>query len=520
MTILNAASRADNVETRMGYVRGAMSGCTLSYKGIPYASAPLGSRRFQPCEPVRPWAGVRDATQFGPASLQPATAWGGRPEHQDENCLNLNIWTPGRRGAARPVLVWIHGGAFEMGSSSLRSYDGAKLAARGDMVVVTFNYRLGALGFVDLRAFAGNGFNPASNLGLRDQLAALQWVRDNIASFGGDPNRITLGGDSAGAISVICLMCSPRARALFQRAIVQSGSASHVTTESDAERVAHALLSSLEIAPKDAARLQELPARSLIAAQRACKRVALNVDDGQERLRLFAFPFVPTIGDDVLPCAPLRALGSELASPVPLLVGTNREEWASFVYLSGDTRKQALDERTLRRCVEARLPGYADSVISDYRAAMRAQGGVPTATDLFIAIETDRFFRIPALRTLDARWNGARALSFSYLFSWRSPMLGGVLRACHGLEVPFVFGAVGTRPARVFAGVGPEAEMLRDAIMTAWASFVHGDPPTAAGLPMWAQYEPSQRATMLLGADCALIHNPLSERTRAWDRMS
>jgi len=254
------------VETQSGWVRGTRRGGVLAFRGIPYAAPPLGRLRLRPPEPPAPWAGVRDARASGAGAPQPVSTLGGMfsriagPAATSEDCLTLDVATPAADGARRPVLVWIHGGAFVMGAGSALVYGGAGLARRGDVVVVTLNYRLGALGWLALGDVApGAGF--AANLGLRDQLAALEWVQRNIAAFGGDPDNVTVFGESAGAMSVGALLGAPRARGLFARAIAQSGAADHCSSRDEAARVARAFLRALGLAPDEAAKLADVPSR-------------------------------------------------------------------------------------------------------------------------------------------------------------------------------------------------------------------------------------------------------------------
>jgi para-nitrobenzyl esterase len=416
-------------ETRSGRLRGSERGGVLAFRGIPYAAAPVGRLRLRPPELPAPWAGVRDARASGPGAPQPGSTLGGAftriagPAATCEDCLTLDVVTPGLAGR-RPVLVWIHGGAFVMGAGSALVYGGERLARRGDVVVVTLNYRLGALGFLVLGDVApGAGF--AANLGLRDQIAALAWVRDNIAAFGGDPDNVTVFGESAGAMSVGALLGAPSARGLFARAIAQSGAADHCSTREQAARVAQTFLDALGLAPGEAGKLAELPVDALLAAQReTMMRLALALP---------GLPFQPAVDGDVLPAPPLEAVAAGGARGVPLLLGTNRDEWNLF--LLGDAKARALDEPGLRRRFERWLPpDAAERAHGLYREALphaspRARWG---------AYQTHRVFLAPAERLAAAQ--GAHAPTWSYLFSWSPPLVRRRIGACHALEVPLVFG--------------------------------------------------------------------------------
>ncbi len=314
-----------------GRLRGVWRGDLWSFSGIPYAQAPTGPRRWLPPQPAEPWVGVRDASAFGPIAPQPPSLPGptspaepGASEPQDEDCLSLNVWTPAlpeepaRSGTGRPVMVWIHGGGFTSGSGSVFLYRGGNLVRNGDAVVVTINYRLGALGFLGLPGPDG----LMGNWGLHDQVAALRWVRDNIAAFGGDPENVTVFGESAGAISVVALMAVPSASRLFRRAIVQSGGA-HVHDREQATRSASRLAAALGLATCDRDALIGVPAADLVAA--TTELGGRRPDPG-----LLPLPFLPVVDGAFVARHPLDAVASGAASTVDLIVGTNRDELTLF----------------------------------------------------------------------------------------------------------------------------------------------------------------------------------------------
>jgi len=419
------------IETQSGKIRGRQQRGVVLFRGIPYAAPPVGRLRFRRPEPPAPWAGVRDAFASGPGAPQLRSSLGGPFTRiagalaTSEDCLTLDVATPAADGARRPVLVWLHGGAFVMGAGSSLVYDGARLARLGDVVVVTLNYRLGALGFLALADIApGAGFEE--NLGLRDQIAALEWVRDNIAAFGGEPANVTLFGESAGAMSVGALLGSKRAHGLFARAIAQSGAADHCSSRAEAARVATTFLAALGLAPGEAARLAELPVTALLAAQRETMlRLALT---------LRRLPFQPVVDGDLLPEPPLAAITAGAARGVPLLVGTNRDEWNLF--LLGDAKARTLDEAGLRRRFERWLePRAAERAHALYREALPNS----SARTRWGAYQTHRVFLAPAERLVAAQ--AVHAPTYSYLFSWSPPLLRRRIGACHALEVPLVFGS-------------------------------------------------------------------------------
>jgi para-nitrobenzyl esterase len=475
------------------------------FRGIPYARPPVGELRFAAPQPPEPWRGVRDATRFGgsPPQIELSVDFlpGMEVGPQSEDCLTLNLATPARDGAARPVLVFLHGGGFAIGSGSQPLYDPRALARRGDAVVVTLNYRLGALGFLHLDHLAGRAFGAEGNAGLLDQVAALRWVRANAAAFGGDPGRVAIFGESAGGMSVATLLALPAARGLFQRAIAQSGAAHNVHDAAGATRVAEELLEELG-AP--CSQLRQLPVERILEAQ---ARV-LARHHGDPRLLL---PFQPVVDGRVLPAPPLEALRRGAAGGVPALIGTTRDEFSVLGRLQrglAGLDQAALAERAGERVGAARAPG----LLAAYREAL--PGASPAA--LFDALETDRLFRIPALRLEEAlRAGGSR--TFMYLFTWESAFLGGRLGACHGIELPFVFGAIGSKLAEAFAGGGSEAQELSRNAMDAWLGFARRGEPGHPGLPEWPPCDARRRATMLLGRVCALAEAPEEARRRAWE---
>jgi para-nitrobenzyl esterase len=306
------------IETRRGRVRGTVEGDVRVFRGIPFAKPPVGPQRFGAPEAPEPWPGVRDATRFGPASHQAsrplAPILGILVDEESEDCLTLNVWTPAPGdGARRPVMVWIHGGAWVIGSGSERTYDASHLVRRGDVVVVTINYRLGPFGFLRTRELGG-GLDTTGNEAMLDQVAALEWVRDEIAAFGGDPGNVTVLGESAGSVNIACLLTMPRARGLFHRAVLQSGSLNLTRPPSMALAAARQVLAELGIAPEHAHRLRDVPAKDLMAAANAVAG------------RSVIPPFSPVADGELIPARPFATIGEGAARGVPLLVGTNLEE--------------------------------------------------------------------------------------------------------------------------------------------------------------------------------------------------
>jgi para-nitrobenzyl esterase len=494
------------VGTGLGKLQGIEQDGVRVFRGIPYAKAPVGALRFRPPQPPEPWSGVRDATRFGPSAPQPPLLLAALPGFdigpQSEDCLTLNVYAPAAAGRPRPVMVWIHGGGFVIGSGSQVIYDARALVRRGDVVVVTINYRLGVFGFLDL----GDQEVATPNPGLLDQIAALEWVRDHVSAFGGDPGNVTIFGESAGGMSVGTLMGCPAARGLFHGAIAQSGAcqALHHDRESSAA-VTAAVLSGLGIASPNVRTLREVPVEKLMAAQQQVSFQMMATGGSQ------LLPFQPVVDGHVLPRHPIDEVREGLSRGVRLLVGTTRDEWRLFGFMDPQVRQ--LDADSLATRVQQRLP-HADGhhIVSVYRK------GRPEAdwANLSFAIETDRVFRIPAIRLAEAQ-REHRPDTFMYLFSWESPGFGGVLGACHAIELPFVFDGFELPGIEMFSGKGPEAARLGQQTMDAWLAFARDGAPGHAGLPAWPRYEPGRRATMELGRECRLLDDPGADERRVWE---
>jgi para-nitrobenzyl esterase len=497
-----------------GRLRGVWRRDLWSFSGIPYGRAPTGALRWLPPQPPEPWADIRDASGFGPIAPQPAslpgltsTADPGASEPQDEDCLSLNVWTPDLpeepvpSGAGRPVMVWVHGGGFTSGSGSVFLYRGGNLVRNGDAVVVTINYRLGALGFLGLPGPDG----LMGNWGLHDQVEALRWVRDNIAVFGGDPENVTVFGESAGAISIVALLAAPSASGLFRRAIVQSGGA-HVHNREEAARSVSRLTDVLGLPSGDRDALIGVPASDLVAA-------GTELGSRRPEPGLLPLPFVPVVDGSFLPRHPLEAVSSGAASSLDLIVGTNRDELTLFAL--GNPALSALDEKGVHAWLTNSLPGVpAAQVVSSYRAAREDRGEPTTPNDIWVAAGSDIVFRWPSLQLAAA--HGGR--SFVYLFEWASPALGGVLGSCHALDLPFVFGAVHIPAVQMLTGSGPEVALLSEQMQGAWLSFARGGNPSHEGVGEWLEWEPQGRSTMVFGARTAAVSRPRNAELEVLER--
>ena len=509
------------VNTRYGTLRGSYAADLHVFRGIPFAQPPLGHLRFQPPLPPNPWSGTRETVRFGAPAAQNSDDPFSAALHQEapdcsEDCLTLNVWTPGLDDARRPVLVWFHGGSFLRGSASWPPYDGAALARRGNVVVVTIQYRLGALGYLYLNEICHGDSPSASNLGLHDQIAALEWVRDEIAGFGGAPGNVTVFGQSCGAISIGILLGTPRARGLFHRAILQSGPPFAIAPQ-DATPVAVTFLRALELSAAEAFRLRDVPVERILAAQRVCAASPGN--------RPLDLPFIPVIDGDLLPRHPTDAIRAGISRDVDVLVGTTLDEMTPYLVIEPET--MPLDDHQLILRAQHVLRGtdssgtiftdriQAERLVDVYRRARSARGVPTDATALWLAIKGDRFVRYPAARLAETQ-RAHRARAYMYLFTWPSPYMGGMFGACHMLDVPFVFGTVQDPMVQPFAGSGPDVHRLAERIQDAWINFARTGAPSHEGLGDWPPYDSERRATMILGAECRVEHAPLEAERQAW----
>jgi len=494
--------------TERGQVSGIERDGVQVYRGIPYAAPPVGPLRFRPPQPAAPWDGVRDGTRFGAMAPQGVggleAMLGAASFDQSEDCLFLNVATPAADGGQRPVMVWIHGGGFTTGSGSIPWYHGTQLAARHDVVVVSINYRLGALGFTHL-AGLGEGLAGSGNCGILDQVAALEWVRDNIASFGGDPGNVTIFGESAGGMSVGTLLGTPAARGLFHRAIAQSGAAQACRS---AERAA-------EVAEQLGARfgglegLLDAPVDELLAAQTEVAAATRFAPGGDTLL-----PFSPVVDGVVLPVPPHDAVAGGSAAEVDLIAGTNAHEFTLFTLAFPP---DSISEERLRK-LSTRVTGdaaRADAVIEDYREQL---GPGADVADLLVAMSTDLVFRLPCEDLLAAHAAAATtATSRSYLFTYESPAFEGRLRSTHALEIPFVFDVVDRPGNELFLGpVGEDAVALSAACSSAWTSFAATGEPVGPDLPAWPTWDADSRRTMELGPQRRVVEDPAAAARLAW----
>ncbi|MGH9108906.1 MAG: carboxylesterase/lipase family protein [Acidimicrobiales bacterium] len=501
------------VQLRPGRVRGRRDDGVWYFGGVPYARAPVGHLRWRPPEPPEPWSGVRSAVSAGAVAPQPPPEQGmalpGDPSEQSEDCLFVNVWTPGLDHQRRPVMVWIHGGGFTGGTGSSLLYRGDVLSGEGDVVVVTLNYRLGALGFLAHPTLADGPGRPAANWALLDQAAALRWVRDHISAFGGDPDNVTVFGESAGAMCIGSLLAMDAARGLFRRAILQSGPPFSHTAARGAE-VADELLRELGMAEVDRDRLESVPAADLVEAIARLQARPSVLGD-------LPSPLLPVVDGTSLPVEPLRAIAAGCARDVALLTGTTRDELAFFVL--ADPRQAGLDEGGLLATLERAAPAVPPAdVVAAYRTARQARGEPVSPRDLWVAAGTDLIFRREVLKMAAAQ-RAHQPATFVYLFTWESPAFGGRLGSCHALDIPFVFGSVRYPEVMQFSGGGPEADALSAAVRGAWLAFARRGDPSHPGVGEWPAWDAVRQSTMVLGPETGAVERPRSEELAVWDPM-
>lgn len=506
------------VLTRQGKLEGDRERRVERFRGIPFAAPPVGALRFRgPLAPAA-WIGVREAKALGSAAPQVGPVHpvirgviGAIGRSQSQDCLYLNVWTPASDRKRRPVMVWIHGGAFVLGSGGTRMYDGARLARRGDVVVVTINYRLGALGFLDWRSLASSAETPEMNLGIRDQIAALAWVRDNVEAFGGDPENVTVFGESAGAMSAGTLLGIPSARPLFHKAILQSGALHNVSRESKSRRSARYFADALGLDSLSLEVLQSLPVTEIMRAQ-AAATVGIGLDDGM-------MAWQPSVDGDLIPEQPLAALERGDARAKPLLIGTNRDEIKLFTFLNRDKlNDQDLVERIERiaeRC-DYGASDLAERLMKTYGPSVGHRD--PGAHERWIALQSDQIFHYPAARLADLQ-SRYQPNTFAYLFDWKPPLLGDSLGSCHAMEIPFVFGGLPGAGARLrsIGGTDRSAIGLSRYMQDAWLAFARTGQPRPDDPADWPAYDERRRETKALGSKRRILKDPHQGAREFWE---
>ena len=484
------------VKTASGPVSGEKENGVLVFRGIRFAAPPSGPLRFRAPVPPKAWTEVRPAVDFAPAcpQLVEIDPTENNNSVMAEDCLALNVWTPGAGDKKRPVMVWIHGGGFIEGSARNTWYDGAKLAGRGDVVVVSVQYRLGAWGFLDVSSIGSEDFSQSGNVGLLDQIAALKWVKENIEAFGGDPNNVTLFGQSAGAGSIGTLMVMPAARGLFHKVILESGTPKEVTDKAKAIEVSRTYLKIAGVT--NIQELQKLTMAQMLDAQRKL----LETPSGYAAFR-------PIMDGTVLSGPPMQTIAAGEGASVPVLIGTNLDE-VRFWSAGYDLPLEQKTEDFFRKQVEEIVGSKASDVIGAYRRVDSDYG------DSVSHLIGDVLMRLPAIRFAEA--NCHRQPTYMYLFTYRSTSTYKNYGSCHGMELPFVFGVIDDLDVIVFTGRGSRREALMNQVQQAWVNFARSSDPSRPGLP-WPRYDEKARATMELGITSRVVDDPNSAERRLWN---
>jgi para-nitrobenzyl esterase len=487
------------VDTEYGKVRGARVDGVYAFLGIPYGGPTGGVNRFKPPTGPEPWTGVRDATEYGdraPQAVASADAigdygrlirWNEHPGGMSEDCLVLNVWTPGLDDAKRPVMVSFHGGGFTSGSGNGHGYVGTPLASYGDVVVVTVNHRLGAFGYLHLGDLGGPEYAQSGNAGMLDLVAALEWVRDNIAGFGGDPGTVMIWGQSGGGAKTSTLLAMPGANGLFHRAAVQSGSSLTMRTREAATAAAKALLAELGLEETELDELQNLPMEQIVAAQ---AKVAAG--------------FAPVVDGDVLPRHPFEPDAPEISRDVPMIIGWTLDDAALSL------SNFELDEAGLKDAVRRVTGERTDEIVAAYRAAY------PDAPPYLVQarILTDSRFGRGALLQAERKARQGGAPAWLYLWEWESPGMAGKFGAVHGVDVGLAF----HNYAGEIAGAGSEeGKLMADRLASAWVAFARTGNPNNPELPEWPAYDPQTRPTMVFDLDTRVEQDPLAGLREYWE---
>jgi para-nitrobenzyl esterase len=477
------------VTTTAGKVRGRRSGETIVFRGVPYGAPTGGKRRFQQAAAPTKWTGVLDAFTNGPPCPQPVSPLmssdavpGVDSSAPGEDCLVMNLWTPGLDDAARPVLVWFHGGGYALGAGTSAAYDGQRLATRGDAVIVALNHRIGPLGYCHLADLGGEPFLGSGNAGNLDLVLALDWVRDNIARFGGDPDNVTIFGESGGGRKVTKLLTMPAARGLFHRAIIQSGAQPYAMTAEEGTAAAQKLLSRVGLTDRQLDQLQQLPTDQIVGEGRS------------------AFAFTPVVDGLTLPMQPIDAISVGKSADVPVIVGTTRDE--AYFFLRAQPK---MDDDALRASLVTQLGDDADRLLAAYGSSRPDARVVET----YVAALTDRDRRIPAIRLAEALEAAHQSNVYMYVFSYAPDGGKWAPHACD-LEYTFDRSAI-TRPKDA------EANHVADQFSSAWLAFARTGDPNHDGMKDWPAYDAQRRATMIFGAEAESVDDPWGEERCAWD---
>jgi para-nitrobenzyl esterase len=499
----------ETVETKAGKIRGTTQNGVQTFRGVPYGASTAGENRFMPPKNCQPWTNVREAYELGPRAPQLSSAFHGQvpPEFESmdrdepfgEDCLVLNVWTPSvGTGGKRPVMVWLHGGGYTSGSGGFVCYDGGELARKHDVVAVTVNHRLTVFGYLYLAGIGGEKYANSSNVGMLDIVAALEWVRDNIVAFGGDPGNVTIFGQSGGGGKVSTLMAMPSAKELFHRAIVQSGAAVKGVSRDTANKSAETFLAKLNLKPSQADQLQTLSVDQLLAASAGGSGLP-----GGGGLAL-----APVVDGTTLPTDPFDPVAPAISANIPLLIGSTETEVTFFPGQLLDP----IDDAGLHSRVKQTLRTASDDQVDRLIAAYKKGRPDASNTDLYLALASDATFRAGVITEAERKAAQGKAPLYQYYVTWRSPVRDGKLRSFHTIEIPFVFDNVDA--AKSMLGSGEDRYALAEKFSGAWVAFARTGNPNHESLPNWPAFDNDRRAVMVFNDECQVVADPHGEEQR------
>ncbi|MBA54168.1 MAG: carboxylesterase [Pseudomonadales bacterium] len=506
-----------SVNTPCGEIIGLQREGYQEFRGIPYAEQPIGVSRFKAPEPLLPFDEPFKADRFGDSAPQDHIPLFGITQ-TSEDCLYLNVWTPSCDDKKRPVMVWIHGGGFLTGSGSQLIYNGRNLAVNGDVVVVSINYRLGVLGYLYFNDLIHEDHNISANNGLLDQIEALRWVKNNIAAFGGDPEDVTLFGESAGGMSIATLLASPAAKGLFKRAIIQSGGADQVLTRSEATEIARKFLEITEIDPANPEKLWQLSPDQIVKAQRKLTKLSFNRGAFSQEVRQTGMVLLPVVEGCILPQTPLSAIQQGEAKDIPIMVGCTRDEWNLFLNLPGTEGLFApgnvneVEKSDLIALLEKSVPGMGERAANLYEKLVQKAKETSTLADIYSAFEGDRMFRIPTLRIAEAHSEHNRN-AFVFQFNWDKGGFG----ACHASDIPLIFGCTDNPAGQFLCGTDPGAAKLSTIVQNCWIAFARSSDPSTDGVGKWHAFDDENRHVMCFGENSQLHPDPFADSAPLWE---